>query len=261
MLKSSSAFKRIAHRGASGEAPENTLPALTLAIEKYRVDLVEMDVRVSSDGVPVVLHDETLERTTNGTGKVRERTLQELKSYDAGFHFDPGLKGEFLSRGKGVTIPTLEEVLNQFSSMPFLIEIKDRDARSAKKVIEVVQRSPKREGTIVASFHHSVTQEIRKRRHHAIRSLFSEREVFFTYLRFLAGLRDFTPPAHRMSLPVSRHRLRLDERNWIHFLHRLGVRIYYWTVDDPEEMKRLMELGADGIMTNYPQRLNQIMGL
>ena len=126
MPRNNSAFERVAHRGASGEAPENTIPAFEIAFNQYRCDRVELDLHLTRDGVPVVFHDETLERTTNGVGWLRQFSLREIKSLDAGFQFDPQGKGEFPYRGKGVKVPTLEEVLATFPDRGFFFEIKDR---------------------------------------------------------------------------------------------------------------------------------------
>ena len=155
-------FERIAHRGASGEAPENTIPAIRLAVEKYKVDRVEIDLRLTQNGIPVVIHDATLERTTNGEGKVRQYPLAELKRWDAGFWFDPEGKREFPYRGKGIVIPTLEEVLTEFPGTSFCLEIKEKEVEAAGKVLEVIRRIPKKGPLLIGSFHGRITRELRR---------------------------------------------------------------------------------------------------
>lgn len=258
MQRGSSVFKRIAHRGASAEAPENTIPAIQLALEKYRVDMVEIDLRLSKDKVPVVFHDATLERTTDGKGPLSRHSLNELKARDAGFSFDPEGKGIFPYRGKGVTIPTLEEVLRQFPEANFLLEIKEKSPSCVEKILRVIQRFRGKGSLLVGSFHGSVTRELRQLRDSSIKSVFSRDEVLWACLVFALGFKRFSPPAHHASLPRREYGMRLDEAKWIAFLHRCGVKVYYWTIDETLEMEELIKAGADGILTNFPGRLNQV---
>jgi glycerophosphoryl diester phosphodiesterase len=254
-----SAFKRIAHRGASGEAPENTLEAVRLAFEKYKVDMVEVDLRLSKDGVPIILHDETLDRTTDGKGPVSHYTVEEIKKKDAGFHFDPEKKGEFPYRGKGVTVPTFQELLKEYPNHGFFLEIKDENPRCVRKILSVIERSQGKGALTIGSFHGPVTREVRRLRPPYIRSVLSRDEVFWPYVKFRLGFTKFEPPCHRASLPRKDHGFQLDDRRWIEFLHHRGVKIYYWTIDDPGEMEALIDRDADGIMTNYPGRLNEVL--
>ena len=246
MPNASSGFKRIAHRGASGEAPENTLPAIRLAFEKYRVDMVEMDLRPSKDGVPMVIHDATLERTTNGQGLVSRCTAEELKKLDA---------------GKGAGVPTLEEVLKEFPDSGFFLEIKEENPEFVDKVLAVVRHIGGKGPLTIGSFHGPVMRRLRSLKAPSIHSIFSRDEVFWTYLKFRLGFRKFHPPSRHASLPRQEHGFRLDDPDWIGFLHRHEIRVYYWTIDDPKEMAALVERGVDGIMTNYPGRLNEVVGI
>ncbi len=252
---------RIAHRGASGETPENTLLSIRTAIEKYQVDLTEADVHLSRDGVPVLIHDETVDRTTNGKGRVGDYPLSELKRLDSGYHFDPGGGLEFPYRGKGVAIPTLEEVLREFPEARFCLEIKEKETEVVERVVQVVSRVARRVPLVVGSFHGKITREFRRFPSPWIKLAFSRRDVVLGYLAFRLGLRRFSPPARYASLPRSSRGIRLDEESWITFLHQRGVRVFYWTVNDPGEMRTLLERGADGILSDFPDRLNQAFGI
>lgn len=266
MPKNSSVFEelcehypvRIAHRGASEEAPENTLPAIRLAITKYRVDLVEADLQSSREGVPVVCHDDTLERTTNGMGRVSQYPLSELKTLDAAYFFDPSGKGEFPYRGKGVTIPTLEEVLREFPEVRFCLEIKEKSPEAAKRVVEIVRRLPRTAPLVIGSFHAEVTKALRPFASEFIKIAFSRRDVLWAYLAFRFRWKRYTPPARYAAIPTTgfRGRVRLDDPPWIEFLHGKGVRVFYWTIDDPAEMKALLQKGADGILSNDPAKFS-----
>ena len=259
--KNSSGFKRVAHRGASGEVPENTLPAVALALQRYQTDLVELDLRLTKDGVPVILHDETLERTTNGKGPVRRQNFRELKTLDAGFRFDPEGKKSFPFRGKGITVPALEEVLRGFPESGFLLEIKEKDPECVPRILNVIERVPAKGNLLMASFHGPVIRTVRGLRPTFIRTALSRGEVFRAWLAFRFKAKNYFPPAHLASLPLSEHGLRFDDPDWIAFLHERGVGVFYWTVDEPKEMERLIGAGVDGILTNFPERLNRVMGL
>ena len=129
----------IAHRGASAHAPENTLPAFELAV-RQGADAFELDVRLTRDGAPVVMHDETLERTTSLIGLVRARTLAELRAADAGCSFTPDGGRTLPFRDRGVRIPTLAEVLWAFPAMPVLVEVKEPEVQEAVRRVLVDER-------------------------------------------------------------------------------------------------------------------------
>lgn len=259
MQKNSSAFKRIAHRGASAEAPENTIPAIELAIQKYHVDWVEIDVRLTKDRVPLIFHDTNLDRTTNGSGPLRSRTLADIKKLDAGFLFEGDRKSEYPFRKRGVTVPTLEEVLSQFPDVPFCLEVKEKNSEVAPLVCEVVQRVKRSAPLIVGSFNTDVVRKLRQALPPPVESFLAKDEVIRTYLFFRLGLKKFSPQAPFASLPSSEGKFRLDDPAWIDFLHQNGVKVFYWTINERQEMEELIRRGADGIVTNYPDRLNEIL--
>lgn len=250
---------RIAHRGASKEAPENTLPAFSLAIQKYQVDMVEMDLQLTQDGVPVVFHDLTLERVTEGQGLLSKHSLAQLKTLDAGFGFDPTGKKEFPFRGKGAAIPTLEEVLTEFPNACFCLEIKEKRIEAVQKILEVIGRIQRKGRLLLASFDGKTARKLRRLAPPTMKGILAEDEIFWMYTAHRLGFSRFNPPAHYASLPLTKYRLHLDDKNWIDFLHRQGVRVFYWTVNEPEEMRRLLKLGADGILTDDPAGLNQVL--
>ena len=249
-------FERVAHRGASGEAPENTLEAIRIAVEKYRVDRVEVDLCLTRDGVPVIFHDEILDRTTNGKGVVSEFTLEELKRLDAGFHFDPAARGAFPFRGKGVKIPTLEALLHEFPQTGFFLEIKDRGREIGRKILEVVERSGGNSRFVVGSFHGPTMRAFRRLAEGKVETFLAEDEVIFAYLVWKLGFKKFKMPGRFASLPRAKFGFPLDSASWIEFLHRQGVRVYFWTVNERSEMEELVRRGADGLITDYPDRLN-----
>lgn len=145
----------IAHRGSSAEAPENTLAAFEAAVQRG-ADALELDVRLTADGAPVVIHDSTLDRTTDGSGPVAAQTLAELRSVDAGSSFTPDRGRSYPFRGKGTQIPTLGEVLWTFPRMTLLVEIKEAQAQEAVRRVLVQEDAAER--CVVASEHQEALQ-------------------------------------------------------------------------------------------------------
>jgi glycerophosphoryl diester phosphodiesterase len=260
MRNASSGFRRIAHRGASGELPENTLLAIQAAVENYRVDMVEIDLRLTRDGIPVLLHDPTLERTTDGRGPVSDRSLSELKKLDAGFWFDPAGNETFPFRGKGVVIPALEEVLLRFPETAFCLEIKEREGEIVRKVLETARKVSRKGNLLIGSSYGKIARALRQTAPASFEILLSREDLIWAHLLFRIGLRKFKPPSLYASIPTIWHGIRLDDPRWIEFLHRSGVRVFYWTENEASRMEELLNRGADGIVTDYPDRLNQLLG-
>ncbi len=251
--------ERIAHRGASSEAPENTLPAIEIAVEKYRVDRVEVDIRLTKDRIPVIFHDSAMDRITNGSGSLASYTLAELKELDAGFWFDPEKKREYPYRKKGVTIPTLEEMLTQFPTTSFCLEIKEIHEEAVPPILKVMHNVKRTGSLIVGSFKGKIVRELRKSAAEVAQSFLSTDEVKRAYLLYKLGFKKFSCGARFASLPMKQGNFKLDDPRWIEFLHHNGFKVFYWTVNDGEEMKRLIQNGADGILSDFPDRLNQIL--
>lgn len=244
----------IGHRGAAAHLPENTLPSFRLAFEKFNADMVEFDVHFSKDSVPVVIHDAALERTTNGSGFVAEYNYKELARFDAGFYFDPDAKRVFPERGKGIAIPTLEDVFNSFPGKKLSIEIKENSTDLTRAVMELVDQNKARERVIVGSKHDLVAREMRSRYHNVLRFC-SQKEILGIIADYKTGKRN---PRHEpravASIPPKKLHFRMDLTEFITFLHAKEMKVFYWTINDPAEMKSLATKGADGIISDYPDR-------
>ena len=248
----------LAHRGSSLAAPENTLEAFGLAVEDGAGGL-ELDVHMTRDGEVVVLHDDTVDRTTDGTGAVREMTLEEVRELDAGYRFTPDGGRTYPYRGQGVGVPTLAEVYEAFPKTPVNVEMKEDQAGVEKEVLRVIREAGAEGRTLMASGRHPVIQRFRDLAGD-IPTAASYREVemlfILSHLR-LEGLLDprydavQVPPRHR-GIPVATPRF-LDAA------HSLGLRVDVWTINDPEEMRRLLDLGADSIITKRPQTLREVL--
>jgi glycerophosphoryl diester phosphodiesterase len=231
-------FLRIAHRGASAHAPENTLAAFRLAAE-LGADMVELDVRLSADGVPVVIHDPHVARTTNGTGLVAELTLAELKRLDA---------------GGGERIPTLEEAIEtcREGGMGLYIEIKD--GRAVSPLVELLHRHRLEFGVIVNSLRPDWLAEFKALAPHIPTSvLFGAVNVDPVKLAQAVGA-DYVHPCWEQRVP---HPHRLLSPKWIQRVREAGLGIITWHEERPEEIAALGQLGVDGICSDRPELLLQ----
>jgi glycerophosphoryl diester phosphodiesterase len=236
----------IAHRGFSGAAPENTLAAFKKAME-VGGDMLELDVHFSKDGQVVVIHDDTLDRTTNGRGKVGDYTLKELRQFDAGSRFAPQFAGE--------RIPTLVEVLKLAKGkIPVNIEIKN-DSPSpykitdlADRVLQEVKKAGMEGEVIFSSFYPSSLERIKERDPRIWVALLYHRD--WSSLREVTGGRAF---------PVLNLRLSFLTQEKIARIHREGMKVNTYTVNSEEEMERFIRWGVDGIITNHPDKLIRIL--
>ena len=227
----------IAHRGASSRFPENTLKAFAAAMDAG-AQMCELDVHLTIDGTVVVIHDETVERTTDGRGAVRSMTLEELKRLDAGIRFG----GEFA----GERIPTLEEVMTLAEGRCGLnIEIKS--AGVERKVCELIVGRRALATAMISSFDWDALAVVRH-----------------FQPRVRVGLLASQWPARLVGAAFELKAESINPRSDIVTedlciaAHERNLSVYTWTVDEPAEMRRLIAFGVDGIMTNYPERLREL---
>ncbi len=251
-----------AHRGGAGLWPENTLFAFRNAWA-LGVDVLEMDVHITRDGHIVVIHDSTVDRTTNGTGRVRDFTLAELQALDAGYRFTPDGGKTYPYRGKGIRIPTLEEVFDAFPDGRFNIEVKTDAPDAVGPLADLIKRKGVEDRVIVGSFDQAIVDELRARLPH-VATFASQSEVTaFWVFQTLRLARAWRPVPDTLQVPTH-HRLggydvTVVTPGFVQAAHSLGVRVDVWTINDPDEMARLLDMGVDGIMTDYPDKLLDLM--
>jgi glycerophosphoryl diester phosphodiesterase len=236
----------IGHRGACAEAPENTLPSFARAAE-LGVDAFELDVHATADGVPVVLHDPTLDRTTGHTGAVASLTLAAVREADAGARFTRDGGRTFPWAGRGVGIPTLAEVLAAFPAMPVLIELKVPAAREA--VRRALLESGAAARCVVASEHHAALAPFHEPPF--LRGA-SRRDIVRLWLGAKVGLRLAAPDCRVYSVPTRHRGLAVATDRFLRAARRLGRAVHVWTVDDPALAAALWARGVNGIITNDP---------
>jgi glycerophosphoryl diester phosphodiesterase len=244
----------VAHRGGAGLAPENTLTAFQQALERWGADMLELDVRATADGAVVVIHDATVDRTTDGSGAVRALRLEAVRELDAGHRF-VGPDGAESFRGRGVRIPLLQEVLESFPRARLNVEIKAREA--ARPTLEVVRRLGATDRVLIAAEFESNRRDARgyEGPWGASRSQMGP----FWLLHRTPFSPWVTPRADAFQVPVRWKGLPVVTRRFVEEAHRRNVPVHVWTVDDPDEMRWLLDLGVDGIQSDRPDVLARVL--
>ena len=251
----------MAHRGASGSCPENTMVSFAQAV-KDGADVLEMDVQMSRDGKVVVTHDANVFRTTNGAGLVRSFNYADLKKLDAGFRFSPDKGKSFPFRGKGVYMPLFEEVLEAFPDTPINVEIKDPDARLAAKMAGILHSYGRiDDGTVlVAAETGSIMRTYRKYAPTGVTGHCRGESYKFVASVWLGLDSMFSNPCGwALQIPATRLGVQIPSKTVIERAHKLGVEVHVWTINDPRQMKSLIELGVDGIFTDHPAIMRSVL--
>jgi glycerophosphoryl diester phosphodiesterase len=230
----------IAHRGASGTFPENTLSAFRAAIDAG-ADMCELDVQLTRDAAVVVIHDETVNRTTDGAGEVAALTLEEIQRLDAGAKFKGG-------KVKTERIPTLDEVFAVISGKCGLnIELKGGGVEA--RVAAIMQARNAFADSIVSSFNWDYLKKIQTLHFNIRIALLAEEKPV-----------DLMMNAVAMRAHAINPRWDMVTADLCKAAHERGLKVYTWTVDADARMRALAECGVDGIMTNYPERLRTVVG-
>ncbi len=249
----------IAHRGGAGLWPENTLYAFRQAVA-LGVDVLEMDVQITKDGQIVVLHDSTVDRTTNGTGAVGDLTLAELRRLDAGYMWTADNGRSFPFRGCGLTIPTLAEVFAALPKTLMNIEIKPSGPSVAASLTQLIGDHGMAERVLVASFDVGILREFRRLCPEAATAA-AEAEVRTLYTLGLLRLgRTYCPPAKAVQVPEHHGSRRVVTPRFIATVRERNMEVHVWTVNQIDDMRRMVERGVDGIVTDYPDRLLAVLG-
>lgn len=246
----------IAHRGASGGYPENTLAAFQAAAETG-VPYFELDVHMTRDGVVVVSHDPDLRRTCGIDAAIKDLTLAELERADAGWNFDPDGSG-FPFRGRGLRILTLAGLFGIFPKHRYVIEIKQTDPSVAAALLDVVDRCRMRRRVLVASEHQAPIDEVRMLAPE-IPTGFPYGEVAAFVASMSSGAEPYHPHGDALQIPPEYESWRMVTRESVAAAHRIGVEVHVWTINDPAEMRAMLALGVDGILTDYPERLMAVL--
>ncbi|EJQ51896.1 glycerophosphoryl diester phosphodiesterase [Bacillus wiedmannii] len=247
-------IKNIAHRGASAYAPEHTIAAYKLG-QQLRGDYIEIDLQMTKDGHLVAMHDETVNRTTNGTGLVKEHTLEEIKQLNAGSFFNekhPSLaKKEF----ENANVPTLEEIIKTFGhNANYYIETKSPDEYPSmeEKLLEIIKHYGINDKVIIQSFSEASLQKI-----HSL-------DVNIPLVQLLP----YKKAAQLTELEMKKYKTyciglgmnyKYIDSTYVKRIKKHGLEVHPFTVDNETDMKKLILWGVDGMFTNYPDRLHSLL--
>lgn len=247
-----------AHRGGAGCWPPNTLLAFQNAVE-MGVDALELDIHSTADGVLVVRHDPTVDATTDGSGPIQSFTLEELRKLDAGYTWTAdGETHPF--RGQGLGIPTLEEVFLGFPEIPINIDIKQRSPSIVEDFCALLRRYDRAERTVVGSFHRDTLAHFRRACPETPTAVGPQETRMFWALNRVGLARLYRPPASAFQVPEYSDGTQVVDPSFVRAAHHHGIAVHIWTVDEEADMQRLIEMGVDGLMTDYPGRLLNLLG-
>ncbi|MCY4546119.1 MAG: glycerophosphodiester phosphodiesterase [Gemmatimonadetes bacterium] len=249
----------IAHRGGAAQWPENTLYAFRNAIESG-ADALEFDVHATSDGKLVVIHDATVDRTTDGSGRVDGMTWAALQELDAGYHWTPDDGASFPYRGMGLKVPSLAEALSTLTDARMIIELKAVSNAARERFSHVIGASSNPERKVIASFQGESVKYIRDNNPGIATSSTAGEVLLFWVLNTARLGFAFVPEGETMQVPPSFRDLTMVNERFVSGAHRHNVDVYVWTINEEADMKRLIEHGVDGIITDYPDRLLSLLG-
>jgi glycerophosphoryl diester phosphodiesterase len=248
--------RAIGHRGSAGTHPENTLASFQAAMDAG-AQYLEFDIHMTRDGAIVVSHDDNLSRMGGDARLIRAMTYAELSEVDAGKNFTrDGAAYPF--RDRGVRVPLLDEVLETFSQMRMIVEVKQVAPSVVEPMLAIIDCVGMRRRVLVASEHQEPLDEIRR--------LAPDIPTNFSYFEsgyFLQAMasRDaaYRPPGAAVQIPRRYENWDLVTAESVAFAHRLGLEVHVWTVNDPAEMNELLDLGVDGLISDFPRRALEVI--
>ena len=245
----------IAHRGGSLLAPENTLLAFRRAIDWWRADILELDVHATADGEIVVLHDDTVDRTTDGTGPIAGMTLARAQALDAGYRFTPDGGKTFPFRGRGVRIPTLRKVLAELPAARVNVELKAGNA--ADGAWEVIHEAGASHRVLAASAR--LAYRARFAGYAGPTSASAEEGMQFYLMHRTRTTALYRPPVDAFQIPERSGGRQIVSPRFVAEAHRHNVAVHVWTVDEEPDMRRLLSWGVDGLISDRPDRLARVL--
>lgn len=249
----------IAHQGGDGVWPGETMFAYQNAV-KLGVDVLEMDIHITEDGVLVLMHDETVDRTTDGSGEIESMTLEELKKLDAGYDWSTDDGATFPFRGKGLTVTTLEEVFTAFPDKHMTIEIKKTNAPMTQPFCELIRKHKMEDKVLAASFYDDKLKEFRKECPEVATSSAKNETTAFVLLTkpFLGSF--YSPKFFSLQVPEESGGITVMTPAFVKAAHERNLAVEPWTINDAETMKKLIDWGVDGIITDRPDILMEVLG-
>lgn len=255
--KSGIQTKVAAHRGGKALFPENTLFAYQQTASLWKNCLLEGDIQLTADGVAVLMHDSDVERTTNGQGQVSKKTLKEIKMLDAGFNFTTDGGQTYPYRGKGITVPTLDEVLEAFPTHTFLFEVKPF-VDNIKPIVEPILKRNMTNNVYLASIYPMIIQKIRSEAPQ-IKTCFTTYDAE-EFLRVLRNNKweEYKPPAMMLAINEKMEDYFKITNDDMKKMKEKGIQILVFTVNNPESIKKYLQSEVNWILSDHPDRVAQL---
>ena len=252
----------IAHRGGRRIRPEHTLLAYDQALEDG-ADILELDVGETSDGALVVMHDDEVDRTTDCTGLIKEMTFAEIRECDAGYEFTPDDGETYPYRGTGLVVPTLQEVFDRYPDVAFIIEIKQETPSIVDNFVQTLRDSGVEDKMIGSQFSDDVLAELRAAAPEIATNTGVNETLVFWGKAFDDLDPEYEPPAEFLQVPtqfdVGDRIVDVLHPGFVPRAHELDMYVHVWTINDEQEMRDLIALGVDGIMTDDPPLLTKVI--
>lgn len=249
----------IAHQGGDGLWPGDTMFAFERAAE-MGVDVLEMDLHSTADGALVLMHDATVDRTTDGSGRINDLTLAEIKDLDAGYDWTEDDGQTYPFRGQGITVPTLDDVFQAFPDEYFNIEIKQAEPSITEPFCNKIREYVREDRVFVASFNQDVLDEFRQVCPEVATSTGESDGIKLLVPSFLWLEAIHSPKAQVVQTPEEYFGMTVLKQRTVDAAHNRGMEMHAWTINETEDMERLLALGLDGIITDRPDRMLALLG-
>ena len=244
-------FSVIAHRGGRGLVPGNTIEAAKNSAN-IGSDIIEIDVHLTADDILVVRHDASIDTTTNGSGQISAMSLAEIQSYDAGFHeIDyPNKKHK-----ETIRVPTLDALFSELPSQRYLIELKPQDVSAADNLCGLIRQHKMHNQVIVGSFHMHMLKHFRRNCPEIPTSLGKSEITTLVLLERLSLDHLFSVEGYSMQIPLKAGGMDILSLNLVNSMHKRNIRVDVWTLNDIQSMQYAIDMGVDGVITNWPNIL------
>ena len=245
----------LGHRGSAGTHPENTLASFAAALEQG-AHVLESDVHVTGDGIPILLHDPSVERVTQGSGEAAHLCFEDLQSLDAGYRFLDA-QGAHSARGQGNRIPSLEEAFARFPEARFNLEIKCHDLPAIKATLDLIERFDRSDRTLLAAGEDDIMRDLRRAvaRHAAEPAMGASLGEIVAAIASALGRGSMPEGVMALQIPPDFADRPLATTELIEHAHAHGVDVHVWTINDLREIERLLARGVDGIVTDLPGQM------
>ena len=241
---------KIAHRGGMALYPENTLEAFHFSVDNHNVEMLEMDLQITKDDKVIVLHDHSINRTTNGTGNVIDLSYEEISEFDAGYNFKDE-KGECSFRDQGVTIPLFEEVLKQLPNTYLNIELKGNNLQLVEKMRSLISNYNAEDKILIGSANYLQNKRIHKNFPNCGYYLSRPDLYLFLLVGYFGLLKKYWDKFLTVEAPIEYHGIPVYQ-TYLKAAEKLGKPLFIWGANDKDSIQKLINDGVAGIMTDRP---------